>query len=419
MKEFLKRVNSTRTPNTQHMTVRVLVQGWYYLTHSYSIVLQNQLRHWIENRDKTGLVLKFDKLPYYSPEWKDSQTAKESGPLSMHSKFISDNMWDGEPVDIVYRIGFPYDVSPPPYVHTKLLLFITCEFGKLDPSTFIGGFGALDQAIGHGHLHFVTPSEWSAKALSNHTTPIERSRIHIIPHGIDPQIFKPLPVSNRSILSTLVQDTLKPFVFLHVGAMTSNKGILFIIKSFLKIAKNHPEAYLMLKGHRNLYKSNRFLDAVMEQIGESGLANKRIMYTEDEITTEQLVQLYNVADCYVSPYMAEGFNIPALEAMACGVPVIATANGPTDEFLDPGCTIKLRSRVVSNDQGNILVYDPEELEKAMEHAITNPRLQKVALTLGSPRIHKSHAWKKVSEQHVKLFKEIQSIKEKVEPSEEA
>ena len=38
------------------------------------------------------------------------------------------------------------------------------------------------------------------------------------------------------------------------------------------------------------------------------------------------------ADVYVSPYKAEGFNLPVLESMALGVPVIVTSGGPTDDF---------------------------------------------------------------------------------------
>jgi glycosyltransferase involved in cell wall biosynthesis len=40
-----------------------------------------------------------------------------------------------------------------------------------------------------------------------------------------------------------------------------------------------------------------------------------------------------LADAYVTPYRAEGFNLPALESQTCGTPVIATSGGATDDFL--------------------------------------------------------------------------------------
>jgi glycosyltransferase involved in cell wall biosynthesis len=48
----------------------------------------------------------------------------------------------------------------------------------------------------------------------------------------------------------------------------------------------------------------------------------------------QLNALYNAADAYVTPYRAEGFNLPALEAQSCGTPVVATRGGATDDFLN-------------------------------------------------------------------------------------
>lgn len=392
--------------------MKILIQGWFYLSHSYSIVLQNQLHHWIENREKWDLELFFDKLPFHSPGWKESTFAKEKGPLSPFVSFISSHMWDGEPVDIVYRICFPYDVSPPPYIDSILFLFITCEFGSLDESTFIGGFDALKSAISHGHIHFITPSAWSAKAFhdQNSTITIPQANIHIIPHGIDPHIFKPLAVSNRPVLlshlSDTVSSTLVPFVFLHIGAMTSNKGISNIVKAFLNIGSRFENAYLILKGHKDLYPSNQLLDSVMSEQPTNEPCIKRILYLDQDLTTEQLAQLYNVADCYITPYIAEGFNIPALEASACGVPVIATAHGPTDEFLVPDCSISIPSKIMEQDQHKrkILVYDNNDLVKAMVNVLTNPRLQKIALTLGTPKTHKSFSWKRISELHIDLFK---------------
>jgi len=57
----------------------------------------------------------------------------------------------------------------------------------------------------------------------------------------------------------------------------------------------------------------------------------------------ELPALYRAADVLVQPYRAEGFCLPALEALACGIPVIATAGGPTDDFVGDLCGWRIPS----------------------------------------------------------------------------
>jgi glycosyltransferase involved in cell wall biosynthesis len=57
-----------------------------------------------------------------------------------------------------------------------------------------------------------------------------------------------------------------------------------------------------------------------------------------------LRQLYGIADAYVSPYRAEGFNLPVLEAAACGTPVIVTQGGATDDFCNADVAMLIPSQ---------------------------------------------------------------------------
>jgi hypothetical protein len=86
----------------------------------------------------------------------------------------------------------------------------------------------------------------------------------------------------------------------------------------------------------------------------------------------QLRTLYGIADGYVSPYRAEGFNLPVLEAIACGTPVIVTQGGATDDFCDDdvACRIHGREMVLAEPSlgisGRYIEPDLDALISAME-----------------------------------------------------
>ena len=59
----------------------------------------------------------------------------------------------------------------------------------------------------------------------------------------------------------------------------------------------------------------------------------KVIYLGDDLPAADIGRIYRAADVLVAPYRGEGFCLPALEAMACGLPVIHTGTGPTAEFV--------------------------------------------------------------------------------------
>lgn len=103
-------------------------------------------------------------------------------------------------------------------------------------------------------------------------------------------------------------------IILYVGNIKPHKNVSAIVEAFRKI--NIPNAWLVMVGRA-------FEQNVKERLGIGEDIESRATLT-GEVTKEEVVDWYNLADVFVFPSFYEGFGIPPLEAMACGTPVICS-----------------------------------------------------------------------------------------------
>jgi glycosyltransferase involved in cell wall biosynthesis len=102
----------------------------------------------------------------------------------------------------------------------------------------------------------------------------------------------------------------------------------------------------VLKGNDEMYDSNRYVAAALASLEAKGLGHT-VRYLGGTFNFSDMAALYQASDALVSPYRAEGFNLPVLEAVATGLPVIVSRGGPTDEFTTPQFARYVRSRLVT------------------------------------------------------------------------
>jgi glycosyltransferase involved in cell wall biosynthesis len=100
----------------------------------------------------------------------------------------------------------------------------------------------------------------------------------------------------------------------------------------------------------------------------------------------------------VAPYLGEGFNLPVLESLACGLPVICTAGGSTDDFTTPDCAMHIQSKIhVSGDASKPdMVYlqpDRQHLASLLREIITNDTWREQARRLAPEYVRERFTWK--------------------------
>lgn len=150
-------------------------------------------------------------------------------------------------------------------------------------------------------------------------------------------------------------------LLVYVGGFNRHKNVLRLIEAMPAILAACPEAHLAIVGRTT---GARFWDNVDElQAGASRDARMsgRVVFT-GEISDPEMAELLNAAQALVMPSLWEGFGLPALEAMSCGVPVLASDRGSLPEVVG----------------GGGLYFDPENGAQIAAQAVrllTEPGLQ--------------------------------------------
>ncbi len=154
------------------------------------------------------------------------------------------------------------------------------------------------------------------------------AEVFVAPHGVDTRRFRPddpVPGSDAERVAAL-DDRLvggRPFL-VFVGTIEPRKNVPQLVEAFSRIAGRHPDVLLVLAGGVGWGSQ-----AVDRAIGSSPAADRivRTGYVSDD-TVPALLRS-SVGTVY--PALYEGFGLPALEALACGTPLITTAGTAMEE----------------------------------------------------------------------------------------
>jgi glycosyltransferase involved in cell wall biosynthesis len=184
------------------------------------------------------------------------------------------------------------------------------------------------------NLYFTTPSLWSSNGMTLNYD-INEKRNRIIPHGSDANIFKRLSSQTRDNIRANLGITKDTIVLGLFGAMTQNKGIHHLLIAFSNIISVHARTNykLMLKGNDNLYNSKNNVEMVLNALNLPAKILEYILFIGDTIPFSTMNYMYNIVDLYVSPYMAEGFNLSPLEALSTGTRVLVPRTGSTVKYI--------------------------------------------------------------------------------------
>lgn len=217
--------------------------------------------------------------------------------------------------------------------------------------------------------HIICVSEWTKADLLRIFGPID-TPITVVHHGVD-QIFRPGGESLRGFPDSYL---------LHVGNRGSYKDGDTLVRAFAGIHREYPDLRLVLVGGGGLTKAER---ALIEELGVSG----KVM--QASLPESDMPSAYSHAAACVFPSRYEGFGLPALEAMACGTPLILSRSsslpeigGEAARYFTPG--------------------DPDELQVMIIDLLEDPSCTAALVQAGRNRAA-SFTWRRAAQETAAVY----------------
>lgn len=227
-------------------------------------------------------------------------------------------------------------------------------------------------------------------AVSHHTKKdimrlmhVPSSKISVIYEALDQSFTKhPTQKDKDNIRETF--GITGPFL-LYIGTINPRKNLVFLVNVFLQLAKTNPDLQLVIAGKKGWY-----YDTLVATIRKHAMENRVIL--TDYISDLEKVALYSMATALVFPSLYEGFGLPVIEAMAAGLPVIASDRSSIPE--------------VQGDAGlSLNPTDEIAWVKGIRHLLDNKNLQKQYSATGVLQANK-FSWDKTAEQTSKVYDHI-------------
>jgi glycosyltransferase involved in cell wall biosynthesis len=170
---------------------------------------------------------------------------------------------------------------------------------------------------------------------------------------------------------------------LHVGVRRPHKNQQLLVRALAKLSGQHPELGLVLVGSAD----TRYVDDVGPLVEDLGLSARVRRF--ERVSEEQLLGLYANASAFAYPSLVEGYGLPLLEAMAAGVPVIASDAEAVRE-------------VCGNAALTLPPDDPERWARALAEVTYDPAVATRLRALGQA-VAQRHSWASSAERTLRLL----------------
>ena len=215
---------------------------------------------------------------------------------------------------------------------------------------------------------------------------VSDKKIKVVYNGVD-RIFR--PIKNKGLLDVAKKKyNLHEKFILYLGAIQPRKNITGLIRAYGMLCKESNFKHKLVIGGGVGWK-NKDTYTLIEEIG----LKDKIVFT-GYIPEYDLPLVYNLADIFVFPSFYEGFGLPVLEAMACGIPVVTSNSSSLPEIAGDAAVLI--------DPGSV-----NELAGGIRRILSDEDLRERNITKGLERAN-LFTWEKCARETLEAFSQVLS-----------
>jgi alpha-maltose-1-phosphate synthase len=225
---------------------------------------------------------------------------------------------------------------------------------------------------------------------------VSDERIYVIRNGIDPDEYRPDPATDA--LERFGIDPSAPYVA-FVGRITRQKGVVHLLDAARKFASG--TTLVLCAGEPD---TPEIAQEVKSRVAALESAGVPLVWIEQMLSRNEVIQILSHARVFVCPSVYEPFGLVNVEAMACGVPVVASAVGGIPEIVDAPRTGILVPFVVGASGAPA---DPErfagEIAASVNALVADPERARAMGVAGRERAVREFAWSEVAKKTSALY----------------
>jgi glycogen synthase len=230
---------------------------------------------------------------------------------------------------------------------------------------------------------------------------VDPARVHVIHNGIDPAEY--VARRDAEVLRRYGIDAGLPYI-LFVGRITRQKGIMHLVRAIRQLDPGFQ--VVLCAGSPD---TPEIAEEMKRAVDAAKAAREGIVWIEKMVPKQDLIAIYSQAALFVCPSIYEPFGIINLEAMACGVPVVASAVGGIPEVVVPGETGALVP-VAQMDEAPFEPIDAEKFASDLAAAI-NDLMRDGALRakMGAAarrRVEEKFSWAAIAQRTAEVYQAV-------------